>query len=58
MCYTEGADEHIVCLECWKGHMVEVEMHLYLKVPGEKKRPPLIITQYFCTECQKLQNEQ
>jgi len=56
--YNDKAyEERIPCKVCWKGYMVEVEVHVYLKIKGEKTPKPLIITRYFCTECQKLQSE-
>ena len=50
-------DERIICLSCWKGYMVEVELHVYIKTMGEETPDPLIITQYFCDECQILKAE-
>ena len=54
--WTNG-QEDITCTECWKGTMVEVEVHIYLKRPSVPTPAPLIITQYFCTKCQTLVDE-
>jgi len=56
--YNSGQpDERIICIECWKGYMVEVELHVYVKIIGEESPDPLILTQYFCDECQILKAE-
>ncbi len=56
--YDEYKDcEHIPCVECWKGHMAEMKVYVYITVIGEKQTLPLITTHYFCTNCQKLKEE-
>jgi len=50
-------DKCIPCTYCWKGHMAEVKVHIYLKIVGEDDTKPLISTYYFCTACQKLTDE-
>jgi hypothetical protein len=49
--------ERILCLECWKGHMVKVELHVHLVKPNGERTEPLIINRYFCDECERIANE-
>lgn len=55
--YAPNEEESIICTECWKGTMVEVEVHIFLKHPDKPTPEPLVITQYFCTNCQTLVDE-
>ena len=43
-------DERIPCVDCWKGDMIEVEVHIYVRAVGENKPEPLIMKMYYCEE--------